>query len=98
MKMNNKQEVVNYIIEEIRKSMDYAVLGLSGGADSTLVACLCKEALGSINVFGIGMPYNDFDVENFNSRSRDFACKIGINYYDIPISSVSDSKIGRAHV
>lgn len=33
-----------------------ACLGLSGGIDSAIVACLAKEALGGENVLAIGMP------------------------------------------
>jgi NAD+ synthase len=33
-----------------------AVIGISGGADSTVVAALCVEALGEDRVFGILMP------------------------------------------
>ena len=91
MKIKDKSKIVDHIIEQIREAMDYAVIGLSGGADSTLVACLCAEALGRENVFGVGMPYNDFDRETFNDRSREFAEKININYIDIFIGMISDS-------
>lgn len=33
-----------------------AVVGISGGKDSTIVAALCKEALGSERVVGVLMP------------------------------------------
>ena len=33
-----------------------AVLGLSGGIDSALTACLAAEALGAENVLGVAMP------------------------------------------
>ena len=36
---------------------DGAVIGLSGGIDSTLVAFLLKEALGKSHVTGISLPY-----------------------------------------
>jgi NAD+ synthase len=91
MEIKNKEKVVNLIAEQIRGAMDYAVIGLSGGADSTLVTCLCKEALGSNNVFGIGMPYNNFDVENFNSRSSSLARQMNINYHTIPVAAISDA-------
>ena len=32
------------------------VLGLSGGIDSALTACIAVDALGSENVIGVGMP------------------------------------------
>ena len=33
-----------------------AVIGISGGKDSTVVAALCKEALGADRVIGVMMP------------------------------------------
>ena len=33
-----------------------AVVGISGGKDSTIVAALCKEALGADRVVGVLMP------------------------------------------
>lgn len=42
-----------------------AVIGISGGKDSTVVAALCREALGPQRVFGVLMPnglQNDIDV------------------------------------
>ena len=33
-----------------------ALVGLSGGIDSALVAAIAKDALGAENVIGVGMP------------------------------------------
>ena len=41
-----------------------AVLGLSGGVDSSVVAALCVRALGPNKVFGIMMPEQDNDPES----------------------------------
>ena len=35
------------------------VVGISGGKDSTIVAALCKEALGADRVVGVLMPNGD---------------------------------------
>ena len=45
--------LIEKIVTEIRDNVDMAVIGLSGGADSTLVALLCLKALGKENVYGI---------------------------------------------
>jgi NAD+ synthase len=75
----------------IKSETDIAIIGLSGGADSTLVACLCAKALGNKNVYGIHMPYNETDVNFFNSRSKQFAEYIGIHSIIIPITKITDS-------
>jgi NAD+ synthase len=43
--------------ETTRAGFEKAVLGLSGGIDSSLVAYLTAEALGPENVLGVRMPY-----------------------------------------
>lgn len=73
------------ICEGIATNVDVAVIGLSGGADSTLVACLCKLALGRDNVLGISMPYHLKDSMTFNRRSADLARKLRIRHIDQPI-------------
>lgn len=40
-----------------RRGINRAVLGLSGGIDSAIVAYLCARALGPDNVYAIRMPY-----------------------------------------
>ncbi|MGB8647808.1 MAG: NAD+ synthase [Anaerolineae bacterium] len=58
--------LTDFIREEVtRTGMRRAVVGLSGGVDSALVAVLATRALGAENVLGILMPYK---TSNPNSR------------------------------
>lgn len=41
-----------------------AVIGISGGIDSAVVAALCVNAIGKENVIGIQMPYGNQSVED----------------------------------
>ncbi len=41
----------------VRRNIRRAVIGLSGGVDSAVVAFLCARALGAENVHAIRMPY-----------------------------------------
>ena len=79
------EEVIKEITDDIKSRTDIATIGLSGGADSTLVSILCALALGKENVYGYGLPYNQFDEETFNSRSEKLANKLGINYDELGI-------------
>lgn len=50
-----------FVIEKTREwfrenGRETAVIGISGGKDSAVVAAICKEALGAENVFGVLMP------------------------------------------
>jgi NAD+ synthase (glutamine-hydrolysing) len=51
--------LVEFLRDEIqrRRGFEHAVLGLSGGVDSAVVAYLAAEALGPENVTAIRMPY-----------------------------------------
>ncbi|MCF7805614.1 MAG: NAD+ synthase [Candidatus Marinimicrobia bacterium] len=69
-----------------RKSgFDSAVIGLSGGIDSSLVAVIAKEALGSDNVYGISMP-SHVSSDHSKSDARQLAQNLGINFTSIPIA------------
>jgi NAD+ synthase len=76
---------VQKVVKELQDFTDCATLGMSGGADSTLVACLCVRALGEKNVYAVGLPYNDLDMSYFNSRAKRTADRLGVHYTEIPI-------------
>lgn len=63
-----------------------AVIGLSGGIDSAVVAVLAAEAIGRDNVLGIGMP-SDFSADESLSLARKLAENLGIEFRTIPIGS-----------
>ena len=48
-------ELIKWIREQVPEN-GKAVLGISGGKDSTVAAALCVEALGAQNVIGVMMP------------------------------------------
>lgn len=66
-----------------------AVLGLSGGLDSTVCAVLLADALGSENVFGISMPSRITSSESKND-ARELAENLGINFIEEPIKDMFD--------
>lgn len=63
-----------------------AVLGMSGGKDSTVCAALCAEALGKNRVVGVSMP-----AEGQSINDADRICShLGIRYICVPIGSIID--------
>lgn len=60
--MFNAKRIKNECVKWIREWFEYngqdcsAVIGISGGKDSSIVAALCVEALGKDRVFGVLMP------------------------------------------
>jgi NAD+ synthase (glutamine-hydrolysing) len=67
-----------------------AVVGLSGGIDSAVVAAIAVEALGAENVLGVSMP-GPFSSEGSKSDAQALAKNLGIELKTIPISTVFDA-------
>ena len=65
-----------------------AVLGLSGGVDSALVACLAKEALGGANVLGVAMPTR-FNDPRSTSSAQALGAALGIPVEVFPVEALS---------
>jgi NAD+ synthetase len=66
-----------------------AVLGLSGGIDSALVAVLAVEALGKENVTGLGMP-SPYSSAGSIADARALAGNLGIRFEVLPIGPLFD--------
>ena len=67
-----------------------AVLGLSGGIDSALVACIAVEALGAGNVTCVLMP-GHFTADMSNEDAGIIAKNLGTNILTIPIGNIADT-------
>ena len=67
-----------------------AVLGLSGGIDSALVACLAVAALGAENVRGISLP-SQYSSRGSLDDARLLAERLGIRHEVIPIQSAFET-------
>jgi NAD+ synthase (glutamine-hydrolysing) len=64
-----------------------AVIGLSGGIDSSIVACIAAEALGAANVLGVSMPSMYSAPESYED-ARVLADNLGIRFEVIPIRPI----------
>ena len=62
-----------------------AVIGLSGGKDSTIVAALCVEALGKERVIGVAMP----DTLQGLNDADEIAKYLGIQFINVPIGRIT---------
>jgi NAD+ synthase (glutamine-hydrolysing) len=61
-----------------------ALLGLSGGIDSALVACLAARALGAANVLGVAMP-SRYSSPGSLTDAEALAKNLGIDFTVVPI-------------
>src|SRR4029450_7718743 len=64
-----------------------AVVGLSGGIDSALVAAIARDALGPANVTGVTMP-SPFSSGGTRRDAARLARNLGIEFMRLPITPV----------
>ncbi|MBY0373319.1 MAG: NAD(+) synthase, partial [Bryobacteraceae bacterium] len=64
-----------------------ALIGLSGGIDSSLTAVIAVDAIGRENVIGVSMP-GPFSSDHSKSDAKDMAEALGIRYLVSPISDI----------
>ncbi|MGH9138206.1 MAG: NAD+ synthase [Acidimicrobiales bacterium] len=60
------------------------VIGLSGGIDSSLVACVAADALGAGRVHGVSMP-SRYSSDHSRTDADELADRLGIDFRTIPI-------------
>ena len=67
-----------------------AVLGLSGGIDSALVAAIAIDALGAKNVHGVAMP-SKYSSGHSVEDAQALADATGVNFRTVPIAPMVDA-------
>ena len=84
-------ELVEFLRENFKKAgFSKAVLGLSGGIDSALVAYLLRDALGKENVLAIMMPYKSSNPDSLN-HAKLVVEDLKINAKTIEITNMIDA-------
>lgn len=78
-----------------RRNIRKAVLGLSGGVDSAVVAYLCARALGPANVLAVRMPYKVSSQESLD-HAQLVIDDLGIESRTIDITAMVDGYLANA--
>lgn len=85
-----RQILTGFIQNEIKRvGFSRAVVGLSGGLDSTLSCYLAAEALGSQNVLAIRMPYISSSADSLE-HAQMVIDTLGVESLTIPITGLVD--------
>jgi len=74
----------------LKSGFERAVVGMSGGIDSSVTACIAVEALGKENVLGVSMP-SRFSSDHSKSDAEQLAENLGICFERVGIQDVVDS-------
>ena len=85
-----KEEIIQWIRDwfEVNGKGCKAVIGVSGGKDSSVVAALCTQALGKENVVGVMMPRGEqFDID----VSRALIEHLGIRGIEVNVGEACDA-------
>jgi NAD+ synthase len=90
-----REILVKFLQSEIRRAgFSRAVVGLSGGIDSSVACLLAAEALGPDNVLAVRMPYETSSPESLD-HAQLIIEKSGVNELTVPITEMVNPLIAR---
>ncbi|NLV09493.1 NAD+ synthase [Halomicrobium mukohataei] len=87
-----RDHITDFVTEQVEAAgVETAVIGLSGGIDSTLTSHLAVEALGAEHVYGLVMPSEVNREANMSDAERVASELLGIEYDVIEIEPIADA-------
>jgi len=93
--LSREEEIFRALVLGVRdyfnkSGFEAAVLGLSGGIDSSTVALIAAEALGPENVYGVSMP-SQYSSDHSKSDAARLAENLGIHFHTVAIHDTYQS-------
>lgn len=86
--MTRANDVINWIKDYYKGNPDgKAIIGISGGKDSTIAAALCVEALGADRVIGVLMPQG---IQRDISDSYEVVARLKLQYHVVNIGAACE--------
>lgn len=79
-----------------KNGFGHVVLGMSGGIDSALTACIAADALGKERVIAVSMP-SRYSSAGTRDDARETAARLGIEFFEIPIESMFQAYLKSLH-
>lgn len=81
-------------LDVIRGTDNRFLIGVSGGVDSSVVACLLAEACGPERVFAVNMPTR-FNADVTQDNARELCRRLGVDYLSCPIDDLHQQLAGK---
>ncbi|MEU1127451.1 NAD+ synthase [Streptomyces sp. NPDC005899] len=97
-RLDDDEEVYSALVVGLRayaakNGFRSALVGLSGGIDSALVAALACDALGARNVYGVSMP-SKYSSDHSKGDAAELARRTGLHFRTVPIEPMFDAAMG----
>jgi len=94
-KYDKEEEMFNALVLGVRDyfhktGFERAVVGMSGGVDSSLTTCIATDALGKDNVIGVSMP-SKYSSDHSKADAQLLARNLGIFFVQFSIQDVVES-------
>ena len=94
-RMPDEEEVWNALVIGVRdyavkNGFNTAILALSGGIDSALVAVIAADAIGATNVHCVSMP-SKYSSEHSRTDAAELADRVGCHYETVRIAPMVDA-------
>jgi NAD+ synthase (glutamine-hydrolysing) len=82
------------VADYVRKNrFQQVVMGISGGIDSALTACIAADAIGKGKVNAVSMP-SRYSSTGTKDDARETAERLGVNFKEIPIETIYGAYLG----
>ena len=84
--------ITEFIKDEVRhRNSNGVVVGISGGLDSAVVACIAVMALELSKVFGLILPDSTITPKGDTRDAKNLASKLGVKYQIIEVGNIKKS-------
>jgi NAD+ synthase (glutamine-hydrolysing) len=82
------------VADYVRKNrFEQVVMGISGGIDSALTACIAADAIGKEKVNAVSMP-SRYSSTGTKDDARETAERLSVNFKEIPIETIYGAYLG----